>query len=403
MKNPFINIEEAIAEMQQGRMVIMVDDEDRENEGDLVIAAEKITPEIVNFMINNGRGLLCLSMHQDDVERLQLPLMVKENNSQFNTAFTVSIEAAAGVTTGISAADRSHTIKVAIDPKSKPSDVIAPGHIFPLLAKPGGVLERQGHTEASVDLAKLAGLSANAVICEILNDDGTMARVPDLIKFGKKHNLKIVAISDLLKYRLKHEALVREIASAKMPIDPHGEFKIKIFDNDLDSMQHIALMHGNINFNEPVLVRIHSECLTGDTFGSSRCDCGWQLEKSIKSIAEQNGIILYMRQEGRGIGLANKIMAYALQDQGLDTVEANQELGFKADHRNYSIGAKILTYLGVKKVFLLTNNPEKIAAVTASGIEIVERIALEMSPTDKNINYLQTKKDKLGHLLSNLK
>jgi len=403
MKNPFIDIEEAIVELQQGRMVIMVDDEDRENEGDLVIAAEKITPEIVNFMINNGRGLLCLSMNQEGVDRLQLPLMVKDNNSKFNTAFTVSIEAAAGVTTGISAADRAHTIKVAIDPKSKPSDVIAPGHIFPLLAKSGGVLERQGHTEASVDLAKLAGLSPNAVICEILNDDGTMARVPDLIKFGKKHNLKIVAISDLLKYRLKHEAIVTEIASAKMPIDPHGEFRIKIFDNELDNMQHIALMHGNINFDEPVLVRIHSECLTGDTFGSSRCDCGWQLEKSIQSIAEQNGIILYMRQEGRGIGLANKILAYALQDQGLDTVEANQELGFKADHRNYTVGAKILAHLGVKKVFLLTNNPEKIAAVTASGIEIVERIALEMSPTDKNINYLQTKRDKLGHLLNNLK
>lgn len=403
MKSPFISIEEAIEEFKQGRMVIMVDDEDRENEGDLVIAAEKITPEVVNFMINNGRGLLCLSMHENDINRLQIPLMVKENNSQFNTAFTVSIEAAVGVTTGISAHDRARTIQVAINPKSTPADIIAPGHIFPLLAKSGGVLERQGHTEASVDLSILSGLSHNAVICEILNDDGTMARVPDLIKFGKKHNLKMMSISDLVAYRLKNESIVEEIASAKMPIDPYGEFKIKIFDNRLDKLQHIALIHGNINVDEPVLVRIHSECLTGDTFGSSRCDCGWQLEASIKAIAEQNGIILYMRQEGRGIGLANKIMAYALQDQGMDTVEANQELGFKADHRDYSVGAKILSQLGVKRVFLLTNNPGKIEAVLSSGIEIVERIPLEMSPTDKNLNYLQTKRDKLGHLLNNLK
>lgn len=403
MNNPFITIEEAIEEMKKGHMVIMVDDEDRENEGDLVIAAEKITPEIVNFMINYGRGLLCLSLHEKDVARLQLPLMVKENNSKFNTAFTVSIEAAEGVTTGISAFDRAHTIKVAIDPQSTPADVIAPGHIFPLQAKAGGVLQRRGHTEASIDLAKLAGLMPSAVICEILNDNGTMSRVPDLIKFGKKHGLKMVSIQDLVEYRLKHESLIEEIASAKMPIDPYGDFRIKIFDNHMDNLQHIALIHGNINFKEPVLVRIHSECLTGDTFGSSRCDCGWQLDASIKAIAEQNGIILYLRQEGRGIGLANKIMAYALQDKGMDTVEANQQLGFKADHRDYTIGAKILSYLGVKKVFLLTNNPDKIFAVNASGIEIVERLPLEMSPTDRNLNYLQTKRDKLGHLLSNLK
>lgn len=403
MNNPFITIEEAIEEFKKGHMVIMVDDEDRENEGDLVVAAEKITPEIVNFMINHGRGLLCLSLHEQDVKRLKLPLMIKENHSKYNTAFTISIEAAHGVTTGISAYDRAHTIKVAINPNSTADDVVAPGHIFPLLAKPGGVLQRQGHTEASVDLAKLAGFSPNAAICEILNDDGTMARVPDLIKFGKKHKIKMMCIQDLVAYRLKHESVIEEISSAKLPIEPYGEFQIKVFDNPRDNLQHIALIHGKIDVNSPVLVRIHSECLTGDTFGSSRCDCGWQLETSIKTIAEQNGIILYMRQEGRGIGLANKIMAYALQDKGMDTVEANQQLGFKADHRDYSIGAKILSYLGVKKVFLLTNNPDKIAAVTASGIEIVERLPLEMSPTDNNLNYLQTKRDKLGHLLSNLK
>lgn len=399
MKNPFITVTEAMEELRQGRMIIMVDDEDRENEGDLVVAAEKITPEIVNFMIKNGRGLLCLSLHENDVARLQLPLMAKTNLSKFNTSFTVSIEAAAGVTTGISAYERAHTIQVAINPLSTPADIITPGHVFPLQAKPGGVLERPGHTEASIDLAKLAGLNQSAVICEILNDDGTMARVPDLIKFGKKHQLKIVSIRDLIAYRLKHDITVKETASAKMPIDPYGEFKIKIFDNTLDNLQHVALLHGELDLDKPVLVRIHSECLTGDTFGSSRCDCGWQLQTSIKAISKQNGIILYLRQEGRGIGLANKIMAYALQDQGMDTVEANHQLGFKADHRDYSIGAKILTHLGVKKVYLLTNNPDKISAVTASGIEIIDRIPLEMSPTTKNLNYLQTKRDKLGHLL----
>ena len=399
MKNHFIKVEEAMEELQQGRMVIMVDDEDRENEGDLVVAAEKITPEIVNFMIKNGRGLLCLSLHEKDVARLQLPLMAKTNLSKFDTAFTVSIEAAAGVTTGISAYERAHTIQVAINPLSMPEDIITPGHVFPLQAKAGGVLERPGHTEGSIDLAKLAGLSHNAVICEILNDDGSMARVPDLIKFGKKHQLKIVSIRDLIAYRLKNERIIKEIACAKIPIDPYGEFKIKIFDNLFDNLQHIALIHGDLDFDKVILVRIHSECLTGDAFGSSRCDCGWQLESSIKSISEQNGIILYLRQEGRGIGLANKIMAYALQDQGMDTVEANQKLGFKADHRDYSIGAKILTYLGVKKVNLLTNNPGKIDAVTASGIEVI-RIPLEMSPTEKNLSYLQTKRDKLGHLLN---
>lgn len=400
MQNHFIEIEEAINELKQGRMVIMIDDEDRENEGDLVVAAEKITPEIVNFMIKHGRGLLCLSLLEKDVERLQLPLMTTSNHSKFNTAFTVSIEAATGITTGISAYERAHTIKVAINPLSTPKDIVTPGHVFPLKAKPGGVLERPGHTEASVDLAKLAGLNPSAVICEILKDDGTMARLPDLIEFAKKHQLKIVSISDLITYRLKYDAVINEIACAKMPIAPHGEFKIKIFDNPFDNLQHIALIHGDLDFEKPTLVRLHSECLTGDTFGSSRCDCGWQLEASIKAIAQQNGIIMYLRQEGRGIGLANKIMAYALQDQGLDTVEANYKLGFKADHRDYSIGAKILSHLGVRKVRLLTNNPDKINAVTAFGIEIVERIPLEMPPTEKNINYLQTKRDKLGHLLN---
>lgn len=400
MKNPFITVEEAIKEFRHGKMIIMVDDEDRENEGDLVIAAEKITPDAVNFMATHGRGLLCLSLHERDVNRLQLPLMVKENSSKFNTAFTVSIDAANGITTGISAYDRAHTIQLAIHPTSQIDDFVLPGHVFPLKARAGGVLERPGHTEASVDLARMAGLHPSAAICEILKEDGKMARLPDLVVYAKKHNLKLVSIRDLINYRIKHDDLVTEIASAKMPIDHHGEFEIKIFDNRLDNLQHIALIHGNLDFDKPILVRVHSECLTGDTFGSSRCDCGWQLEHSLKLIAEQDGILLYMRQEGRGIGLANKIMAYALQDQGMDTVEANEQLGFKPDHRDYGIGAKILKHLGVKKVLLLTNNPDKIAAVNFSGIEIVQRIPLEMSPTEKTRHYLQTKRDKLGHLLS---
>lgn len=400
MKNPFVTVEEAITEFRQGKMIIMVDDEDRENEGDLVMAAEKITPDAVNFMATHGRGLLCLSLHERDVNRLQLPLMVKENNSKFNTAFTVSIDAANGITTGISAHDRAHTIQLAIHPTSQLDDFVLPGHVFPLKAKSGGVLERPGHTEGSVDLARMSGLHPSAVICEILKDDGMMARLPDLIEYARKHDLKIVSIRDIIAYRIKHDDLVTEIASAKMPIDPYGEFTIKVFDNRLDNLQHIALIHGHLNFDKPVLVRIHSECLTGDTFGSARCDCGWQLDASIKMISEQNGILLYMRQEGRGIGLANKIMAYALQDQGMDTVEANEKLGFKPDQRDYGIAAKILKHLGVKKVNLLTNNPDKISAVHVSGIEIVQRIPLEMSPTDSTRGYLKTKRDKLGHLLS---
>lgn len=403
MRSPFISVKEALDEFRQGHMLILVDDEDRENEGDLIIAAQKITPDAINFMLKNARGLLCLSLHESDTDRLQLPLMVENNKSNFQTAFTQSIEAAKGVTTGISVQDRVRTIKVAINPSSTAADIVMPGHIFPLKARVGGVLARAGHTEGSVDLARLAGLSPNAVISEVMNDDGTMARLPDLIEFGEKHNIKLVSVKELITYRLEHDCLVEEIATSGLPIDPYGEFTIKVFKNHLDNLHHIALIRGEVSAATPILVRMHSECLTGDTFGSTRCDCGWQLRTAINAIAEQGGVLLYMRQEGRGIGLANKILAYALQDQGLDTVEANQKLGFKADHRDYTIGGQILAYLGVKKVLLMTNNPEKINALRSYGIEVTSRVSLEMQPTQRTRNYLQTKRDKLGHLLKLIK
>jgi len=393
-------MEEAIQDLKDGKMIILVDDEDRENEGDLVVAAEKITPEHINFMAKHGRGLICLAMTDEQLKRLNIPMMVKENHSPYGTAFTVSIEAATGVTTGISATDRARTIQVASDPKSTPKDVVMPGHIFPLRAKEGGVLVRAGQTEGSVDLARLAGLQPAGVICEIMNDDGSMSRLKDLVPYAKEHGLKIVSVADLIKYRMRRECLVREVASSKLPVAPHGDFTMKVFESVLDGAQHVALVRGDISHSKPTLVRAHSECLTGDAFGSMRCDCGSQLQASLAMIAKEGGVLLYMRQEGRGIGLANKIRAYELQDQGLDTVEANHKLGFKEDQRDYGIGSQILKYLGVSEMRLLTNNPRKIYGLDGFGLKIVERVPIEMAPNQQNLNYLTTKRDKLGHLLN---
>ncbi len=393
-------MEEAIQDLKDGKMIILVDDEDRENEGDLVVAAEKITPEHINFMAKHGRGLICLAMTDEQLNRLNIPMMVKENHSPYGTAFTVSIEAATGVTTGISATDRARTIQVASDPKSTPKDVVMPGHIFPLRAKEGGVLVRAGQTEGSVDLARLAGLQPAGVICEIMNDDGSMSRLKDLVPYAKEHGLKIVSVADLIKYRMRRECLVREVASSKLPVAPHGDFTMKVFESVLDGAQHVALVRGDISHLKPTLVRAHSECLTGDAFGSMRCDCGSQLQASLAMIAKEGGVLLYMRQEGRGIGLANKIRAYELQDQGLDTVEANHKLGFKEDQRDYGIGSQILKYLGVSEMRLLTNNPRKIYGLDGFGLKIVARVPIEMAPNQQNLNYLTTKRDKLGHLLN---
>lgn len=394
--------EEAIEDFKQGKMIILADDEDRENEGDLTIAAEFITPEIINFMAKYGRGLICLPMTNEMADKLELPLMTQRNGSKFGTNFTVSIEAREGVTTGISAFDRAHTILTAVNPNSKARDIVTPGHIFPLRANNGGVLIRAGQTEGSVDLAKLAGLTPAAVICEIMNEDGTMSRMPDLEKFSKEHDIKIATIKDLIQYRLKKgQVAVKRAAEASMPT-AFGDFKIIAYENSLDNQTHIALVKGDVTTPEPVLVRVHSECLTGDVFASMRCDCGGQLHSAMAQIEKEGrGIILYMRQEGRGIGLANKIKAYALQDKGLDTVEANNMLGFKADLRDYGLGAQILVDLGVSKLRILTNNPKKIIGLEGYGLEIVERIPLELLPSPYNEKYLQTKKEKLGHLLGN--
>jgi len=400
---PFATIDEALEEIRQGKMIILVDDEDRENEGDLTIAAEKVTPEIINFMATYGKGLICLSLTEEKVDALNLPMMSTDNKSRFQTAFTVSIEAKTGVTTGISAYDRAKTILTAIDDDAGPEDLVTPGHIFPLKAKKGGVLFRTGQTEGSVDLARLAGLKPAGVICEIMKDDGTMARLPDLQVFAKKHDLKIVKIADIISYRMQKESFVRKVAESILPTSYGGMFSIALYENDVDDFQHIALCKGDITGDDPVLVRVHSECFTGDVLGSMRCDCGDQLHQAMKMVeTEGKGVILYMRQEGRGIGLANKLKAYCLQDHGRDTVEANVELGFKDDLRDYGVGAQILVDLGLKKIRLITNNPKKIKGLKGYGIDVVERVPIEIPPKQENVRYLRTKRDKLGHLLTNL-
>ncbi len=394
------SIKEAIVDIRSGKMVILVDDEDRENEGDLCMAAQFVTPEAINFMAKYGRGLICLTLTEEHADKLGLFPMVRDNRSRFGTAFTVSIEAKRGVSTGISAADRATTILASIADDVQAEDLVSPGHIFPIRAKRGGVLVRTGQTEGSVDLARLAGLKQSGVICEIMKDDGTMARMPDLEVFAKEHNLKIVTIADLIEFRMRHESLIRRAASATLPTRYGGEFKMIVYENDVDEMKHIALVKGDFDENDEVLVRVHSECVTGDIFGSERCDCGDQLRRAMSIINDEGkGVIVYMHQEGRGIGLVNKIRAYELQEKGKDTVDANIELGFKDDLRDYGIGAQILVDLGVRKIRMLTNNPKKIVGLEGYGLTVTERIPIEIKPTESNIHYLKTKKKRMGHIL----
>jgi 3,4-dihydroxy 2-butanone 4-phosphate synthase/GTP cyclohydrolase II len=396
---PFASIEEATEQFRQGKIVIIVDDEDRENEGDLAIAAEKVTPATINFMAKHGRGLICLAMTEERCRALDLPLMVEDNTSTFGTAFTISIEARGKVTTGISAADRAATVLTAIDPATRPEDLLRPGHIFPLRARKGGVLKRAGQTEASVDLASLAGLTPAGVICEIMNDDGTMARVPDLTEVARQHGLLMITVADLISYRLRHETLVRRAAAPQLPT-VYGDFRIYAYRSEVTEEEHVALVMGEIDPEDPVLVRVHSQCLTGDIFGSARCDCGVQLEQALQKIAaEGKGVLLYLLQEGRGIGLLNKLRAYELQEQGHDTVEANERLGFRPDQREYGVGAQILRDIGVRKMRLMTNNPSKYIALDGYGLEIVDRVQLEVPPTESSRAYLRAKREKLGHLL----
>ena len=399
-KSPFAPIEEAIAAVRDGRMIIVVDDEDRENEGDLTIAAEKITPDVINFMARHGRGLICMPMTEERLGELDLPQMVPQNTARFDTAFCVSIEAKHVTSTGISAADRAATVLAAIDPATRPSDLARPGHMFPLKARNGGVLVRAGQTEAAVDLARIAGLYPAGVICEIMNEDGTMARVPELTKFARRHKLPMITIADLIQYRMRTEALVRRVAAAALPTQT-GAFRVIAYESLLDRETHIALVKGDIGNGENVLVRVHSRCLTGDVFHSARCDCGPQLDAAMTRISrEGRGVLLYLNQEGRGIGLANKIRAYELQDQGFDTVEANERLGFKADQRDYGIGVQILKDLGVRSMRLLSNNPRKLVGLEGYGLSVAEWLPLEIPPSEHTRRYLQTKKEKLGHKLT---